>query len=246
MPPNIPRRWEAVASTDVGLVRQGNEDAYEIELEEGGFVVCDGMGGAAAGEVASKIASETFLAALKDVPLLEDNAIKAAVRAADDKVREEAAKDASLRGMGTTLVALLLKDTGTLAYLVHAGDSRCYRFREHHLEQLTADHSFVEEQVRSGQLTPEEALRSPLRNVITRAIGSAEPTVPEITQVDLSPGDVYLLCSDGLTREVPDDKLRAILAGQPQLSEACSQLVQAAIAGGGRDNITCILVRILE
>jgi protein phosphatase len=239
------KRWEAVASTDTGLVRKGNEDAYDMQLEQGGFVVCDGMGGAAAGEVASKIASETFLAALEKVPLLDEAAIRAAVREADDKVRDEASKDSSLRGMGTTLVALLLKDTGTLAYLVHAGDSRCYRYREDHLEQMTADHSFVEEQVRSGQLTPEEALRSPLRNVITRAIGSAEPTVPDITQVDLSSGDIYLLCSDGLTREVPDEKLRSILHEQPHLSDACASLVQAAIASGGRDNITALLVRIL-
>jgi protein phosphatase len=239
------KRWEAVASTDTGLVRKGNEDAYEMQLEQGGFVVCDGMGGAAAGEVASKIASETFLAALEKVPLLDEAAIRAAVREADDKVREEAAKDPSLRGMGTTLVALLLKDTGTLAYLVHAGDSRCYRFRENHLEQMTADHSFVEEQVKSGQLTAEEALRSPLRNVITRAIGSSEPTVPEITQVDLSPGDVYLLCSDGLTREVPDEILRKILTAERNLSSACAELVQEALASGGRDNITALLVRIL-
>jgi protein phosphatase len=167
------------------------------------------------------------------------------VRSADDAIRNASAKDSSLRGMGTTLVALLVQEDSSRAWLVHAGDSRCYRLREEHLEQMTADHSFVEEQVRSGQLTPEEAQRSPLRNVITRAIGSTEPTDPEITEVDLSPADIYLLCSDGLTREVGDEALRNVLKAEKDLSKACTKLVRAANASGGRDNITCMLVRIL-
>jgi protein phosphatase len=238
-------RWEAVASTDTGLVRKGNEDAYDMRIDPGVFVVCDGMGGAAAGEVASKLATESYMASLEKAEAVDAATIRAAVRAADDKVRSASHEDSSLRGMGTTLVSLVLQQDAKLAFLVHAGDSRCYRFREDHLEQMTSDHSFVEEQVRSGQLTAEEALRSPLRNVITRAIGSSEPTEPEITQVDLSPGDVYLLCSDGLTREVPDESLRSILRAEHNLSSACAELVQEALAGGGRDNITAILVRIL-
>jgi protein phosphatase len=238
-------RWEAVAATDRGLVRQGNEDAYGLRVEEGAFVVCDGMGGAAAGEVASHMATESFLAWLEGSDRLDAATVRQAVRSADDAIRNAASKDSALRGMGTTLVALLVQQDGSRAWLTHAGDSRCYRLREKHLEQLTADHSFVEEQVRSGQLTAEEAQRSPLRNVITRAIGSSEPTEPEITEVDLSPGDVYLLCSDGLTREVRDEKLRSVLNDQKNLTLACTDLVQMANASGGRDNITCMLVRIL-
>jgi PPM family protein phosphatase len=241
-------RWEACATTDIGLVRQGNEDSFDMRLEQGIFVICDGMGGAAAGEVASKMAVESFLAELDEslsVPP-DDAAIRRAFHAAHDRVRRAAANDASLRGMGTTLVALLLDAENNLGHLVHAGDSRCYRFRESHLEQMTHDHSFVEEQVRSGQLTIAEARRSPLRNVITRAIGSAEPTEPEIARVDLSPGDIYLLCSDGLTRDVTDDTLREILAEDGKnLSQACTELVQEALSAGGHDNITCMLVRVL-
>jgi protein phosphatase len=242
------KRWEAVASTDTGLVRKGNEDAYDMRIDPGVFVVCDGMGGAAAGEVASKLATENYMAALDSAGasgVIAAADIREAVRAADDSVRGAARNDATLRGMGTTLVSLVLQQDARLAYLVHAGDSRCYRYREDHLEQMTADHSFVEEQVKSGQLTAEEALRSPLRNVITRAIGSSEPTEPEITEVDLSPGDVYMLCSDGLTKEVSDETLRKILHAERNLSSACAELVQEALAGGGRDNITCLLVRIL-
>jgi PPM family protein phosphatase len=242
-------KWEAAAMTDIGLVRQGNEDSYDMRLEQGIFVVCDGMGGAAAGEVASKMAVESFLAELEESngngpP--DDAAIRRAFHAAHDRVRNAAANDPSLRGMGTTLVALLLDAGHNLGHLVHAGDSRCYRFRENHLEQMTHDHSFVEEQVRSGQLTAAEARRSPLRNVITRAIGSSEPTQPEITEVDLSPGDIYLLCSDGLTRDVTDDMLREILEAEGKnRPSACTELVQEALSAGGHDNITCMLVRIL-
>jgi serine/threonine protein phosphatase PrpC len=243
------QRWEAVASTDTGLVRQGNEDSYDMRLERGMFVVCDGMGGAAAGEVASKLAVESFLASLDETQAeaaVDDAAIRRAVQSADERVRDTAQNDPSLRGMGTTLVALVLPERDShLGFVVHAGDSRCYRFRENHLEQMTADHSFVEEQVRQGQLTEAEARRSPLRNVITRAIGSQEPTDPEVAQVDLSRGDVYLLCSDGLTREVTDEGIREVLEEEKNLSVACTELVQEAVANGGRDNITCILVRIL-
>jgi serine/threonine protein phosphatase PrpC len=242
-------RWEVCASTDIGRVRQGNEDSFDMRLEQGIFIVCDGMGGAAAGEVASKLAVESFLTELDGLAASgppDDAAIRRAFHAAHDRVRSAAADDPTLRGMGTTLVALLLDADHNLGHLVHAGDSRCYRFRENHLEQMTHDHSFVEEQVRSGQLTAAEARRSPLRNVITRAIGSSEVTEPEIARVDLSRGDIYMLCSDGLTRDVTDDTLREILEEDGKnLSTACTEMVQEALAAGGHDNITCMLVRLL-
>lgn len=242
---DIKHRWEAAASTDTGLLRKGNEDAFEMDMDGGAFVICDGMGGAAAGEVASKLAAHSFMAAINASGKPDEQKIRDAVRNADDAVRQAAQLDPSRRGMGTTLVALVVEKDAKLAFLVHAGDSRCYRFREDHLEQMTADHSFVEEQVRSGQITPEEAQRSPLRNVITRAIGSSEPTEADIMEIDLSSGDIYLLCSDGLNREVSDETLRDVLKKERNLSSACSELIQEAISEGGRDNITCMLVRIL-
>lgn len=236
-------RWQAAAATNIGLVREGNEDAYGIELERGAFVVCDGMGGAAAGEIASRVATESFLATIDGLEEFSQDGARAAVKRADQAVREAAQKDERRQGMGTTLVALLLADNARHGWLVHAGDSRAYRLRNGMLEQMTADHSFVEEQVRSGQLTREEAERSPLRNVITRAVGSSAATEPDVLPIEVAAGDLFLLCTDGLTREVGHDGLVKVLKTEQDLAVACTALVKAALASGGRDNITCLLVR---
>jgi protein phosphatase len=238
-------RWEAAAATNIGLVREGNEDAYGIRLERGAFVVCDGMGGAAAGEVASRIATESFLATLDGLEEFSHDGARAAVKRADQAVREAAQKDERRQGMGTTLVALLLGEDARHGWLVHAGDSRAYRLRNGLLEQMTSDHSFVEEQVRSGQLTREEAERSPLRNVITRAVGSSAATEPDVLPIEVVAEDIFLLCTDGLTREVGHDGLLKVMMKDKNLSTACAALVKAALASGGRDNITCLLVRVL-
>jgi protein phosphatase len=143
--------------------------------------------------------------------------------------------------MGTTLVGLLVEERH--AFVVNVGDSRCYRLRNNRIEQITLDHSLVEEQVRLGRMTCSEALRSPLRNVITRALGTQSRVTPDIFELEAEPGDLYLLCSDGLTRELTDPLIESLLSGDLPLDGLCDRLVMAANKAGGHDNITCLLVR---
>jgi protein phosphatase len=223
-------------------VRHANEDFFVMQPEAAVFVVCDGMGGAAAGETASHVAAETAAAALaKAKP--GAGAIREAVRLANSAVYEHARQDRRLEGMGTTLVALMLGE-GT-GWLGHVGDSRCYRWRAGALDRLTQDHSMVEEQVRIGRMTREQARRSPMQNVITRAVGTRAEVVTDVQEVMLEPGDLYLIASDGLTRELTDAAIADILAGAAdEPAKACVALLAAANAAGGRDNITCMLVRV--
>ncbi|HEY0794682.1 MAG TPA: Stp1/IreP family PP2C-type Ser/Thr phosphatase [Acidisarcina sp.] len=238
-------QYQVAAATDRGRVRPANEDAFGYRAEEGIFVVCDGMGGAAAGEVASHASVKAFLNAFADDDLehISDRAslLREAIAKANDAVFTLAQDDPRLRGMGTTLVALLVDEDR--AWVAHVGDSRCYRLRNNKLERLTDDHSLVDEQVRRGQLTAEEALNSPLRNVITRAIGSHGSVTPEINEIDVHAGDVLLLCSDGLIREVADGQIAEVLRNALRLDEACTELIDAANANGGKDNVTCLMVR---
>jgi protein phosphatase len=242
-----------------GLVRRGNEDTCDACVAAGAFVVCDGMGGAAAGEVASHLAAETFLRYL--TPSISNGhqadkpqtRLSVAINAANQAVYQQSRQSSKLSGMGTTLVALLapsvneheLADT---LWLAHVGDSRCYRLRNGHLQQLTHDHSFVEDQLRAGQITPVQAARSPMRNLITRAIGSRPTVAPEIQSHHAKPSDLYLLASDGLTHDVADSEIESILnaiptpATQSCLSAACEALIAAANRHGGHDNITVLLI----
>jgi protein phosphatase len=143
--------------------------------------------------------------------------------------------------MGTTLVGLLVDERRV--WVLNVGDSRCYRLRNRRLEQITLDHSLVEEQVRLGRMTRSEALRSPLRNVITRALGTQSQVTPDIFELAPEPGDLFLLCTDGLTRELTDASIESLLGADLPLEAACARLVEAAKKAGGHDNITCILVR---
>lgn len=231
----------AAGITDRGRMRRANEDYFVMRPEAGAFVVCDGMGGAAAGETASHLAAETAAAALaKAKP--GSAAIRDAVRLANSAVYERARQDRRLEGMGTTLVALSV--SGNTAWLGHVGDSRCYRWRVGALERLTADHSLVEEQIRIGRMTREQARRSPMQNVITRAVGTRAEVVADIQELPLQRDDLFLIASDGLTRELTDAAIAALLqAGARDLQATCAALVAAANAAGGRDNITCVLVR---
>ena len=240
-----------------GLVRRGNEDACAADPDAGAFVVCDGMGGAAAGEVASRLAAETFLARITQPTANSNRAaqpevrLAAAVNAANQAVYQRSCRSPQLSGMGTTLVALLAPagNADTL-WLAHVGDSRCYRLRCGHLQQLTSDHSLVEEQLRAGQITPAQAARSPMRNLITRAIGSEATVEAEIQRHHAQPGDLYLLASDGLTHDVNDGEIASILiaipipAVQSSLAHACEALIVAANRNGGHDNITVLLAAI--
>jgi len=235
--------YAAAAVTNRGRKRSTNEDAFGFSIEFGIYIVCDGMGGAAGGEVASSIAVEEMLRMLagrtpaSSLPKIAEDAVIAANLA----IFERAQRNPRLSGMGTTLVALLVEETRV--WVLNVGDSRCYRLRQGRLEQLTLDHSLVEEQVRMGRMSPHEALRSPLRNVITRALGTQSSVTPDCFQFEAQAGDLFLLCSDGLTREISDATIQSLLLAGFSLEERSASLVEAANKAGGRDNITCILVQ---
>ena len=233
--------------TDVGRSRTHNEDACGADGIDGLFVVCDGMGGAAGGEIASQVASRIFLDAAR---LQRDEESPAwrldhAVMRANRAVYEGAMGKPQLRGMGTTLVALEIDDRNGKVWTANVGDSRCYRLRDSNLLLLTEDHSYVDEQVRLGTLTRREAAASPLRNIITRAIGPHEMVHPDVLAHDATAGDLYLLCSDGLTRELDDEEIAALLRSCGDNLQACADaLVRTANENGGSDNITVVLVRL--
>lgn len=241
--------YAAAAATDRGRKRPSNEDAFGFSIEHGVFLVCDGMGGAAAGEVASSIAVDEMLRQVvshaeagdgstsSEMPALVENA----VAAANEAIFARSQRNYKLSGMGTTLVGLVVDERK--AWALNVGDSRCYRLRDRRLEQITMDHSLVEEQVRLGRMTRSEALRSPLRNVITRALGTQARVTPDIFELEVESGDLFLLCSDGLTRELNDGIIESLLGTALSLDAACSRLVEAAKKAGGHDNITCILAR---
>ena len=240
--------FAAAAVTDRGRKRPSNEDAFGFSVEHGVYVVCDGMGGAAAGEIASSLAVDEVLrlfdlrAQGADTSL--QTAVEEAVSAANHAIYSRAQRNAQLNGMGTTLVALATDEQRVL--VANVGDSRCYRLREGELEQLTLDHSLVEEQVRLGRMTRSEATRSPLRNVITRALGTQNHVTPDFFEIETQPGDLFLLCSDGLTRELSNDKIATLLRDEMPLDEICLSLTKAANKAGGHDNITCVLVKAEE
>ncbi len=201
------------------------------------------MGGAAAGEIASSLAVDEMMRLLTNRsgtnPLPAD--AEHAISAANQAIFSRAERSQKLSGMGTTLVALLVDERR--AWMLNVGDSRGYRLRNAHLEQTTVDHSLVEEQIRLGRMSRSEALRSPLRNVITRALGTQNSVTPDIFELEAEPGDLFLLCSDGLTRELSDSLIESLLQVGVPLEELCTRLVAAANRAGGHDNITCLLVR---
>ena len=239
---------EAVAHTSTGRLRARNEDAFGCRADRGLFVVCDGMGGAAGGEVASHLAVDTVFERFLSHPASAStrDALHQAIAAANRAVLDRGDSDPGLSGMGTTMVAILLQPAlqPSAALIAHAGDSRCYLFRGGRLVRQTHDHSLVDEQMRLGTITAEEAERSPFRSVITRAIGTQPSVGEEVLELPVEPGDVFLLCTDGLTREVGEGDIARILARSASLELTAHGLVDAANEAGGRDNITCLLVRI--
>jgi protein phosphatase len=237
----------AAAVTDRGRKRPSNEDAFGFSVEDGVYLVCDGMGGAAAGEIASSVAVDEMLRLLSRRAVGEDALMapmpvvaEEAIRAANEAIFSRSQRNYKLSGMGTTLVGLVVEESRV--WVLNVGDSRCYLLRNRRLQQLTLDHSLVEEQVRMGRMTRSEALRSPLRNVITRALGTQSSVTPDIFELEAEPGDLFLLCSDGLTRELSDSLIESLLGVDLPIDGLCSRLVEAAKKAGGHDNITCLLV----
>jgi protein phosphatase len=242
--------YNAAAATDRGCKRPTNEDAFGFTIEHGIYLVCDGMGGAAAGEVASSLAVDEMLRLLGSASVASQQGeeetllqrAEKAVQTANEAIYTRSKRNPRLSGMGTTMVALLTE--GDRAWMLNIGDSRGYRLRKQKLEQLTQDHSLVDEQVREGRMTPAEALRSPLRNVITRAVGTQSGVTPDILSLEVEAGDQFLLCSDGLTRELSDAEIETILNVELPIERQCNRLVEAAKKSGGSDNVTCLLVQV--
>lgn len=233
--------------TDMGKARAHNEDACAADESAGLFVVCDGMGGAAGGEIASHTAARIFLSSARQLGLEGSprRRLEAAVALANAGVFEEALRDPWLRGMGTTLNAIEVDTERGEVWTVNVGDSRCYRLRDDTLEGLTEDHSFVEEQVKLGKITEAEAAVSPMRNVITRAVGSHPDVEADVAVHVMEQGDLYLLCSDGLTRELSDDEIAEVLRTATDDLPLCARtLVDLANEAGGEDNISVVLVRV--
>jgi serine/threonine protein phosphatase PrpC len=228
---------EAVRS-DTGRQRHGNEDSYYARMPL--YVIADGMGGAQSGEVASRIATEVFDEELGNESPEEQLAARA--REANRRIYELAREDASHSGMGTTLTGAFV--SGDEVSVVHVGDSRAYLFRDGELRRITRDHSLVEELRRRGQLTSEQASEHPQRSVITRALGPEPDVELDVHTHQARSGDVFLLCSDGLTDMVSEERLRAALIETPTLEAAVNRLVEEANAAGGRDNITVIAFRV--
>lgn len=240
---------QAVGRTDAGRRRHRNEDSFGIfppavPSQPALYIVADGMGGYAAGDVASSMAVEQ-IAATFAADGSSDLAprIEGAVQAANRAILEEAAQDEARRGMGSTVVCTAMH--GTRLVSAHAGDSRLYRVRGGAIERLTADHSWVEEQLQAGLITEAEAKDSTNRNLITRALGIAPAAELEISHHTIEPGDVYVLCTDGLSNLVDDDELRDLSSSLPP-QEACEQLIRLANERGGPDNITALIVRVVS
>jgi PPM family protein phosphatase len=230
------------AASDTGRKRRRNEDSYVIAPPL--FAVADGMGGAQAGEIASKLAAvaleETDLGALSG-----EERVTSLIQEANRRVYERSNEDPNASGMGTTITVALVEDTGVT--IGHVGDSRAYRYREGSIEQITEDHSLVNELMKSGKLSPEEAETHPQRSVITRALGTDPDVDVDSFTVETQSGDVFLLCSDGLTTMVDDDSILGVLEKhRDDLDRATKSLVSAANRGGGEDNITVIAFAISD
>ncbi len=261
-----PRAWEparpdrmkiaARGLTDVGRKRDHNEDSFLVDESLGLFVVADGMGGHAGGGTASRIAVETIRTKLREAKeadgslfaspgSLADSGLREllrdAVEAACGKIYHAAQGDANLAGMGTTVTAVLVD--GASAWVAHVGDSRCYLVRGGQIYQISEDHSLVNEQLKAGAITLDEARRSRFKNIITRSVGFEEDVQVDMLGLEVEPGDVLVLCCDGLSNMLEDREIMEVAAGTP-LAEAPEKLISLANDRGGDDNITVIVVRV--
>ncbi len=250
---------EVAGKSDIGCVRKNNEDNFGYDSRYGIYLVCDGMGGQAAGEVASKMAVDTVLTYFREAkkngafPQVgtpfegvseRANALGSAIQLANEAIYEAATQHRARAGMGSTIVSVLVD--GEFFSIGHAGDSRIYLIREGKIQQLTKDHSLVMEQVRRGLLTMEEAQKSEMQNIIIRALGPEDKVQPDLDDMMAQPGDLLLLCCDGLIRHVSDDSILDIVQATINLDLMAERLIDAAKEGGGSDNITVLLLRFEE
>ena len=247
---------EFVARTDTGLVRSQNEDAVAISPSYGIAILADGMGGYNAGEVASRIAVEIMRQVLEEgidrlqeqqvpdvqwsVPLQQ--LLDESIHRANAAVLDAASSQSEYSGMGTTIVAAVLHRAAII--IAHVGDSRAYRFRQGRLEQITRDHSLLQEQIDAGLISPEQARTAPHSNLVTRAVGGGADLEVEVHEYLTEPGDVYLLCSDGLSDMLEPEEMQDVLNNrQAPLEDACAMLIERANAHGGHDNISVVLIK---
>lgn len=252
-------RITSAAASHPGLRREENEDSYCVRLDLGLFLVADGMGGHAAGEIASKLAVDTIEAFLADTktsdvnrtwpfPIdpsisLDQNRLKAAFRLANRRIAQAMDDNEALRGMATTAAALLF-GTAHEPAIAHVGDSRIYVWRQGQLQQVTQDHSWVSEQVRAGIMSEADARRHPWRNVVTRALAGGDDPDVDVASLPVQSGDRFLICSDGLSSVVTNDTIEDSLSAHQDLDTMCQTLIAAANAAGGPDNITVAILQV--
>ncbi|MGA3127083.1 MAG: Stp1/IreP family PP2C-type Ser/Thr phosphatase [Candidatus Korobacteraceae bacterium] len=250
---------QVAGQSDLGCVRTNNEDNFGYDWRYGIYVVCDGMGGEAAGEVASKMGVDAVLdycrrlandknfqpaVAHFDGVSPRANALANAIQIANQQIRSAAAHNPEQRGMGSTITALLVE--GSMYSIAHVGDSRIYLLRKGVIQQLTNDHSLVMEHVRRGLITAEQAQHSEIQNIIIRALGSEDSVEPDLSDLVAEPGDKVLLTTDGLTRHVSDSGILEIIESASSCKQACQQLIDTAKQAGGHDNITCLILHFVE
>lgn len=250
----------AAGASDVGLQREHNEDSFVVLKEYDLYVVADGMGGHRAGDVASKLATETISEFFKstanddvtwpfhfDTNLSEEeNRLLTGIRVANRQIFERSTRSREYHGMGTTVVGAMFSPRKRRMYIGHVGDSRCYRVRDGQIQLLTRDHSLINDYLLAmPDLTEEQRSELP-KNVITRALGMQDQVVVDLQHDDPRPGDVYVLCSDGLSGMVTDDEILKIVTSASDIRDACNQLIARANEHGGEDNVTAVLIEIEE
>jgi len=250
-------RIEVAGTTHVGMKRNHNEDNLLLLQDEMLYCVADGMGGHSSGEIASKIAVEelgdfckmtsrdhdaTWPFKMDKARNYDENRLATGIKLANARIFERASTDAKYKGMGTTIVSVHFAPNNA-AYIGHVGDSRVYYCRNGQLKQLTEDHSLLNDYLKSKKLTPSEIEAFPHKNVIVRALGMKDTVQVDVSRLDPQDGDIFLLCSDGLSGMVPDPMIQETLANATDLEATCAQLIDMANAAGGTDNVTCILAR---
>ncbi len=236
--------WQGTGLTDTGLVRKSNQDTFAIENTLGLWVIADGMGGHAGGQIASQLVVDSIVEYIGTAPQSNSTTLSDAVIAGNQAIHQRVKTTPDLTGMGTTVVATLFCPTPSPSVIIaHVGDSRAYRIRDRQMKALTVDHSLVQELVAEGHITQEQANTHPKQNVLLRALGATDEQRPDLEVHPLQPQDILLLCTDGLTKAMSEEAILAIILEPGSSPERiCQQLIKNANEGGGKDNTTVVLV----